>query len=181
MTPFSTKLCKPTRVSGSENKTQTQQTSVIIFAEMVCPTGMSTVRPRCCRRRASVSSSSSASTSQTRPRRTLVHPPTVPPSAWRQEPHDQDGMGMRSWGTAITCSTEDGIDPEHRYQLVHHLRHKYILNLYHGSDIGKLLHGVSLYQLSESLGPPPTGLFFEQPEELLLVRGLGGSPGTRPC
>ena len=64
---------------------------------------------------------------------------------------------------------------DHGHQLVHHLRLRYSKRGHHGSDVGKVLHGVWLYplprpRLSESLGPHPARLFFEQLEELRLGR-----------
>ena len=58
--------------------------------------------------------------------------------------------GHKILGTSITCSVIAAS--------AHHLRLKYIDSLYHGSEAGKLLHGVPLYlllrpRLSERLGP----------------------------
>ena len=57
-----------------------------------------------------------------------------------------------------------------------HLRLGYSKRGHHGSDVGKLLHGVSLYpllrprQLCQAGRPPPAGLFFVQTEEHPLGR-----------
>ena len=40
---------------------------------------------------------------------------------------------------------------DHGHQLVHHLRLRYSKRGHHGSDVGKLLHGVSLYPLLRPL------------------------------
>ena len=65
---------------------------------------------------------------------------------------------------------------DHGHQLVHHLRLRYSKRGHHGSDVGKLLHGVSLYRLlrprrlCQAGRPPPAGLFDVQAEEHRLGR-----------
>ena len=82
-------------------------------------------------------------------------------------------------GTAIICSGDCSV---RAFEHGHRLQHKYIENLHHGSEVGKLLHGVALDpllrpRLSESLGPPPAGLFLVQLEELRLGWGVEGGRG----
>ena len=70
---------------------------------------------------------------------------------------------------------------DHGRQLVHHLRLRY-----YGSDVGNLLHGVSLYpllrprRLCQAGRPPPAGLLFVQAEEhrslSVLCSSLSSSP-----
>ena len=70
---------------------------------------------------------------------------------------------------------------DHGHQLVHHLRLRYSKRGHHGSELGKVLHGVSLdpllwsRRLTPTGWPPPAGLLFVQAEELLL--GRVGLPG----
>ena len=58
------------------------------------------------------------------------------------------------------------------HQLFHHQRQKIIEDLYHGSKVGKLLHGVPLdpplrpWRLCQAGRPPPAGLFVVQAAEL---------------
>ena len=89
--------------------------------------------------------------SPSRPPRRWAPPPAVPPSAWRQGPRAEGG------------------------QLEHHLRLSNTESRHDGSDVTNLLRSVPQNpllrpRLSESLGPPTTGLFFEQLEEHRLGR-----------
>ena len=106
-------------------------------------------------------------------------PPTVPPSAARKPTENRTRKA--GWpGDLGHCDNLLGhhrIDVlDHGHQLVHHLRLKYSKKGHHGSDVGKLLHGVSLYpflgprRLCQAGRPPPAGLFFVQAEEHRLGR-----------
>ena len=76
---------------------------------------------------------------------------------------------------------------EHGHQLVHHLRHRNIQHLNHGSEVGKLLHGVLpdllLWppRLTQAEWPGTAGLFLMQLEELWLGGGFSRNVAVLCC
>ena len=80
---------------------------------------------------------------------------------------------MGSWALRYG---DRGVELEDVHQLVHHLRLRYVEDLHHGSEVGKLLHGVlldpllRLWRFTQTGWPPPAGLFVVQAEELRLER-----------
>ena len=121
------------------------------------------------------------SAAERRKTRQSAPPPTAPPSRvpWGQcetQERSNDGMTVTSWALDSLLGHQEIKGLEYRHQLVPlPPTSQGSPDLYHGHDVGKLLHGVRLDpllwppQVTQTGWPGTAGLFLKQAEELVGV------------